>query len=475
MASMVAGYRRAVSRNLPAIIRRGVLAVAVVSGAVALPSLALAATPSCSGGAGSGVSLAVDTDGVYNGYWCFDGAPVNQGAPAEGLLTNVRAALPLIDKAPKLDLDDLDYGANDNDGQWDDNHVAYASGFERNFEEFLLALNNPASNNDDWADHGVDMVLISLMGGVSGFGCANDDPVKGRTGWTGWEEADGVTRIKADTRAKLIEIIQVADRRNITIGIQLFYQTFAYYPLNVGSDNAKLIDRVNEAIDDVVSLVDAQREAGHRNVIIELANEITPKYPGTYLDPPGSAPGVVDALNYMQQALTRAGIGRDAAGIALVPVSASKSGGGVPTHTGFRGAVDFYSLHENSESNATLYNRARIYANTARGTSTVEDRPMVITEDNIDNESGDHEGTALALTEDRDGGAGSGGQFAEAIAADVSPDITLFGCEEPGSTPPPYTGTVREYVEGFQTLPINWRPRASALKTAVFTDLAGLT
>ncbi len=436
------------------------LMVAVIP---ATPALGVNVTD-CTGSAGSGVAISA------SGYWCFDGVPFNDTSSAEGLIFNMRAAFGVIEPPFATgDVDDYDYDANDTDNIWDDNHASYSDGDDRNAAEFLDGINLTGTNND-YADFGLDAVTVSLMGGFSGWSCDTGDPARGRPGFTAWEEnGSGDTVLKTSVESRLADVIAEADSRDMLVTIQMFYQAPSIYPMDASSQSV-LIDRVDEAFDDIAVFIDAQHDLGHKNILVEVANEISKKnYGFEYLDPPysGTSPlDIIDALGSLQAKLTTAGVGS-------VPVSVSKAGGGIVGSSAFKAQVDWYSVHENSETNVGLDGRIAIWK-TKTGS-----KPIVITEDDANHELTDQLGTHLAFTENAStSSANDGGQFAEAIEDGVSSNITIFGCESasgPGGAT--YTGTTREYSSGFQTLPVNWSPvpTGELFKQNVFFDMKGLT
>lgn len=212
---------------------------------------------------------------------------------------------------------------------------------ERNTDEFVAAL-------PSYRRHGVIAVTICLQGGR---------PVREREPQV-WHvsgfRSDG--SLKPAWMNRLEKVLDAADRERIAIILGLFY---------FGQDE-RLEDE--EAIKrGVINAVDWIMERGHRNVLLEIANEIDhPHYDHDILTPQR-------VTELVEMAKERSG-GR-------LPVSVSFTGGGIPPDDVLR-MVDFVLIHGNGQRPKRV--REMVRAVRARLTEWGVSKPIVFNEDGTD-------------------------------------------------------------------------------------------
>lgn len=289
---------------------------------------------------------------TLNGELTYSAA---QGFPAanpliEGTLLNVRAVQAIFDDAnypgrgskahpyfsPSLGPIAFDYP----DGPFS---------AERNAREFLAAL-------PQWRRAGVLAFTVNLQGG---------GPVDGNFGLRGEPQPqansafDSHGKLKSAYAQRLQRVIAEADRLHMVVIVGFFY---------FGSE-----ERVGEAPNDAYAR-EAIREASlflknlpHRNILIEIANEISLR---GYRHPILKANNVVEAVRLAQKTVNRE-----------IPVSFSWTGplpdAGDAAVAAFR-AVDYLMFHTNGQTpeqvtNAIERMRARFG----------HDRPLLINEDGV--------------------------------------------------------------------------------------------
>jgi hypothetical protein len=160
-----------------------------------------------------------------------------QGHPIEGLLFNVRAVQATFDDANPTT---RRHWAYPDTGVWD---------AQRNVDLFCQAL-------PSWRDHGVLAATVNWQGGgplyVPAIYRAYDN-----NGFT--PQGD----LKPDYARRMAQVLARADELGMVVIMGLFYWVFL--PALEG------VEAVYRACDQALSFVEA---SGHRNVLIELANEV---------------------------------------------------------------------------------------------------------------------------------------------------------------------------------------------------------
>lgn len=296
--------------------------------------------------------------GIRGSQFTLNGEPTYsaaQGFPAanpliEGTLLNVRAVQAVFDDAnypghgskthpyfsPALGPVAFDYP----DGPFS---------AERNVREFLAAL-------PEWRRAGVLAFTVNLQGG---------GPVDGNFGLRGEPQPqansafDSHGRLKTAYGERLRRVIAEADRLHMVVIVGFFY---------FGSE-----ENVGEAPDDAYAR-EAIREASsflknlpHRNILIEIANEISLK---GYRHPLLKADRIVEAVRLAQKSVDRE-----------IPVSFSWTGPlpaeGDPAGAAFR-AADYLMFHTNGQTPEQVTEAiGRMRARFGN------DRPVLINEDGV--------------------------------------------------------------------------------------------
>lgn len=296
--------------------------------------------------------------GIRAGEFTINGRPTysaSQGFPAanpliRGTLLNVRAVQAIFD--------DANYPAKGSKAHpyfspamgpvaWDYPDGPFSA--ERNTREFLAAL-------PGWRRAGLLAFTVNLQGG---------GPVDGNFGIRGGAQPQANSAFDAHGKLtsayadRLQRVIAEADRLHMIVIVGFFYFGSEHL-VDQAPDDAYAREAVCEA-----SLF--LKNLPHRNVLIEIANEISLR---GYTHPILKADGVVEAVHLAQQTVNRE-----------IPVSFSWTGPlpspGSPAETAFR-AVDFVMFHTNGKtpeqvSQAIDQMRARFGSN----------RPLLINEDGV--------------------------------------------------------------------------------------------
>lgn len=260
----------------------------------------------------------------------LDGALVNAGSPAEGLLMGARMIQAAVEEYNPQRRGLWRYP----DGPWD---------AERNLREFLVNLPR-------YADRGLAMVTVGMQGGHPRFKCSKESGVSGRN--FSMFTSDGTLR--ADAKSRLERLIAGADAAGVIVAVQLFYQNQD----NRLSGNAAVV----KATDQAATFL---RSATRGNVLVEIANE-------------------VNVHNYKHTALQPAQIDDRIRQVkAIWPgalVSASMSTEGRLGPRAVRSAVDWVSIHANSLSADQMGAVIR----KAKGDADLKGKPIAVTEDEWD-------------------------------------------------------------------------------------------
>jgi hypothetical protein len=267
---------------------------------------------------------------------------------------------------------------------------------ERNVSEFLSAL-------PSYAAAGLDAVTVGMQGGNPLPAPAQDHPPWVITGY----EPDGTP--KAIWLDRLVRVLSAAGQNGLVVVVSLFY---------FGQDD-HLVDEaaVLRATD---AMTDWLLASGHRNVIIEVANE---SGFGKY-DHPILRPDRVDEL-----------IGRiqnRSNGAFLVGTSFN---GGVAPPDDVVAVSDVLLVHGNNQSPAGI--SSMIAGIRATPVFQAAPKPIVFNEDS----------TSLA-------------KFSSAVAGRAS-----WGYHDKGTN---------DYLNGFQAPPVNWTI-GTAEKQAFFDQVSSLT
>ncbi|MHC4481404.1 MAG: hypothetical protein ACYS1C_10625, partial [Planctomycetota bacterium] len=336
---------------------------------------------------------------LVNGQPTYPGRSF-KGRPVEGLLFNVRAVQATFDDEnwPEVESYDTAVGtrsfAYPDTGRWD---------ADRNVREFCAAL-------PDWRAHGVLAVTLNFQGGR---------PIQ-----NAWKEAGANLRqphhdsaftpageLKADCAARVARALEALDRAGMTAIVGYFYFGQDYRLRG----EAAVLRATDEATDWLL-------RSGHRNVLVEVANETCPQFfSHDILKPPGVA-GLIERVK---------GIRLD--GRRLL-VSASFPGGWLPSEEVIA-AGDFILPHGNGqapEDHAALVEKVR-----ATGAFRARPQPIVFNE----------AGTDVACLD-------------AAFRSGAS-----WGYHDHGAN---------NYRDGFQSPPVNWAINTPA-KKAFFGRVAEIT
>ena len=157
---------------------------------------------------------------ISGSHWLFNGRPVNQGRPCEGLLMNVRMVNATFEDRGRPEFD-----------------------AEQNTDEFIAKIG-------DYAEHGVNAVTLNLQGGMPGYEGAVNSAF----------ESDG--SLRADYLKRVERVVRACDEHGVAVILGLYYQRQS----KLLSDEAAVRTGVVNAVRWVQSL-------GVENVLIEIANE----------------------------------------------------------------------------------------------------------------------------------------------------------------------------------------------------------
>ena len=314
----------------------------------------------------------------------INGSLTNSGTPAEGLLLNSRMVQAAFDDA---NLATRGRWAYPDTGVWDP---------ERNTAEFLAAL-------PTYAEAGLNAITVSMQGG-------NPVPETGSPINHLWHVSafarDG--SLKPAWVERLRSVIAAADEHGMVVILTLFYQGQDQRL----RDEAAVLDAVDNSVDWLLALP-------HRNVLVEIANEID--HDG--FDHDILSPSRVGELFHRVQI-------RSAGRLA---VSTSFLGRSSPPSTVIRDA-DYVLIHSNNESPAEL--RSKVESIRDKPAYRADPKPIVVNEDGVDLRKLD-----------------------AAMAVKAS-----WGYYDKG---------LNNYRDGFQAVPVNWSINTSR-KRAFFAEVRAL-
>lgn len=344
-----------------------------------------------------------DTRFLINGRPTYEGRSYF-GQPVEGLLMNSRMIQAIFDdECP----DTRHHWAYPDTGRWD---------ADRNTSEFCAAL-------PEYRRHGLLAVTIGLQGGGSNYAPGIYDRYRN----TAFDQ-DG--EVKPAYWERLARVLRAADEAGIVVIVSAFYwvETFRLPPTGL---HEKILVRLAERL----------LGTGHRNLILEIANEVG----ANWTSPFGVAE--VPALLERVKAVTLDGR-RLLVGCSLFPKP-----GHIPP-AAWLDAEDVTLPHGNDHTVTQL--REKIRAIKATDSYRRRPRPVVVNEDSIflDNlDAALAEGASWGLYHQ---GWGSCGQ-------DQRMDWRTWPRE-----------SAYEKLSGFQTLPINWSIN-DPFKRAFFDRLHEIT
>jgi hypothetical protein len=296
--------------------------------------------------------------GIAGSRFTIDGHPTytpaagfpNADANLAGTLVNVRAVQAIFDDAnyPRQGSATHPYRSNTMGavafdypgGKWNP---------ERQTDEFVQGL-------PDWRRCGVLAFTVNLQGG---------GPTDGNYGENGPTQPhnnsafDAHGELKPDYAGRLAKVLAAADRLGMIAIVGLFYQGE-----NQRIENAPDGRYVKRAIESAIAYL---KQLGHRNVLIEVNNEVSV---GGYSHPILQPDGVLEALKTAK-----------AAAGGLFPVSTSWSGGIQARSARADAAVaemDYILIHTNGKTPEQV--RETIAASRRLGGTG---RPLVINEDGV--------------------------------------------------------------------------------------------
>jgi hypothetical protein len=311
---------------------------------------------------------------IANGEWRRNDAPLHpgrewNGIPLQGRLLNSRMVQATFDDRNPETRPRWNYP----DGPWD---------AERNLREFLAAM-------PEWRAHGLDAITVNYQGG-SPQGYSQTQP---------WENTafDPQGRLREPEASRMDQVLDAADACGLIVILGLFY----FGQDERLEDESAVLRAVDEAVDRVL-------QAGRRNVVIEIANEIDlSRYEHDIL-----------SVRRAPELIARV---KDRSGGKLL-VSTSTSGGAVPPDD-LIAAVDFVLLHGNGVHDAA-------------GLATMVEK--------VRQNSG-YRGQPIDFNEDDHFEFGSpDGHFATALRAGAG-----WGYFD-------YRMAGEGFDEGYQSVPVNW-------------------
>lgn len=310
----------------------------------------------------------------------------HRGRSVEGLLMNSRMIQAIFDDACE---ETRPRWAYPDTGVWDP---------ERNTDEFCAAL-------PEYRRHGLLAFTVGLQGGGPYFG----RPEYGKYRNTAFTP-EGL--LKPDYAARLGRVLKAADDAGMVAIVSLFYWVEAFR-----IPDLRIVERI---VDEVCGHL---LESGHRNIIVELANEVGRHWKAPF------------GVSEVPALLERAKAVRKGGRRLLVGCSHFPHHGAVPDDA-WLGAEDVTIPHGNDHTPAQL--RAGLRRLRATAGYRARPRPVVVNEDSVflDNlEVAVEEGASWGLYHQ---GWGSGYR-------DRRMDWTLK---------PRETDYAR--LTGFQTVPVNW-------------------
>jgi len=186
----------------------------------------------------SGACAGATRVSIVGGRWALTGGVTYPGAPAEGLLMNVRMVNATFEDRNRTDFDP-----------------------EANADEFIAQI-------PDYAAHGVRAFTLNLQGGHPGTyqGWLNADLAVHNSAF----ESDG--SLRSSTMNRVARVIRACDQNGVAVILGLFY---------FGQDQALRDETAVRA--GVVNAVNWIRDSGFTNVVLEIANEYP--MPGIYDHP----------------------------------------------------------------------------------------------------------------------------------------------------------------------------------------------
>lgn len=198
-----------------------------------------------------------------------DGAPTHEGrtfegASIEGTLFNTRMVQAIFDDANP---ETVSRWAYPDTGAWD---------AERNVSEFIAAL-------PTYRAHGIDAVTINLQGGMPVYRTESDQP---------WENSafTPAGELKADYFDRVRRVIDACDAQGIVVIVGYFYNS----QCRVLADEAAIFAATENATKWLLS-------TGRENILVEIANEIdVPRFEHDVLTP-GRAHELIACVQGIEQ------------------------------------------------------------------------------------------------------------------------------------------------------------------------------
>ncbi|MBI3467237.1 MAG: hypothetical protein HY000_29850 [Planctomycetes bacterium] len=157
---------------------------------------------------------------IVNGRWHINGAVTHRGAPAEGLLINVRMVNATLEDAKRSDFDPA-----------------------ANTAAFLQQI-------PDYAAHGVRAFTLCLQGGMPGYEGAVNSAFS----------ADG--SLRPEYLARVERVIDACDRQGLVVILGCYYQRQDQILQDEAAVRAGVVNTVNWI-----------KRRGFTNVVLEVANE----------------------------------------------------------------------------------------------------------------------------------------------------------------------------------------------------------
>lgn len=318
-----------------------------------------------------------------------------QGRKVEGLLMNVRLVQGIFDD---LNPATRNLWVYPDTVTWDP---------ERNTTEFLAALR-------EWRQNGVLAFTINLQGGIPGSGVgqppANPTPgARGRRPQLENSALDPDGNLRPAYMARLARILDHADELGMVVILGYYYFGQDQHLRDEAAVRQGVVNATNWLLD-----------GGYRNVLVEVANECNIAYHHDILKPP-RIPELIDLVKSMRRNGKRllAGTswgGRNAAGV-FTPNTLE-----TPVTANVVASSDFILIHGNGPNNADLLKRM---IRATRALPTYRTMPVLINED-----------PNFHLTD-------ATNHLLAAVEEYVS-----WGYYDQGEN---------NYVDGYQSPPVNWR------------------
>lgn len=349
---------------------------------------------------------------ISGGRWYFDGEVTNPGSVAEGLLVNLRAVQGVFDDENPLTRDNWAYPSGPGSGVWTDESV------ERNVMEFISAMG-------EWAKAGLDAFTLSLQGGnpnPDGGGPTTASRVERVSAF----DADGT--LKSKWADRLVRVLDEADRLGMVVILNLFYKH--------QSDELANEEAVLRATENVLDLLWGAND--YRNVIFDVANEVSVRASGppqAYAHDVLTIARIHEVLRHMQEYAAARYPGHRL--LVSSSIAASRAPAAVPdSYFDYAGFVLWHGNGIDMETQSRYMTTIRLRTS----------KPVVWNEDNY----GEH-GRCPRLTSSAVAVKGSA-----TISQAVSWGFHWKGC--------------RDYVLGYQAMPVNWSDRDSDPAKDAFLD-----